>query len=124
MDNFEWKNVTQYLPLTESTLLFATKLDSDSNLSEEARQNLPPSVRRLRKSNYFELDYRPFRKDKLVGVVIGGETHGISREAFEATAGHLKYLVSVPLFKGIESLNSAVAGSVILFEIQRQILAS
>lgn len=118
-ENFEWANINQYLPLTDSRLLFATKVDrSDDSPDNPAEQKVP----RLKQANYFELDYRPIQRNLLIGLIIGGETHGIDAKAYEATAMHEKFQVSIPLMKGVESLNSAVAASIILFEIQRQIL--
>jgi TrmH family RNA methyltransferase len=49
-------------------------------------------------------------------VVVGGEARGAGREAHEWATG----LVSVPMADAVESLNVAVASSVILFEAARQ----
>lgn len=49
-------------------------------------------------------------------LVVGGEAEGASAEARAHATGR----ISVPMQHGIESLNAAVAGSVILFEAQRQ----
>jgi RNA methyltransferase, TrmH family len=49
-------------------------------------------------------------------LVIGGETHGVSDE-LTAWANEE---VCIPLQSGVESLNAAVAGSIILFEAARQ----
>ena len=48
-------------------------------------------------------------------LVIGSEAHGP-----QAWLSHLGQGVSIPLSGGVESLNAAVAGSVILFEMKRQ----
>ena len=49
-------------------------------------------------------------------LIIGSEAHGLSGEARElATAS-----VSIPMWNRVESLNAAIAGSVILFEAARQ----
>ncbi|XP_029026243.1 rRNA methyltransferase 3A, mitochondrial isoform X2 [Betta splendens] len=55
-------------------------------------------------------------------IVIGGETHGLSVEAVrlaEKTAGHMLYIPVVP---GVDSLNSAMAASILLFEGRKQLL--
>lgn len=49
-------------------------------------------------------------------VVIGSEAHGISADVAEAAT----VTVSIPLAAGVESLNAATAGAVILFEAARQ----
>lgn len=56
------------------------------------------------------------------GLVIGGETHGLSLEAVqlaERTAGQRLFIPVVP---GVDSLNSAMAASILLFEGRRQLL--
>jgi len=45
-------------------------------------------------------------------IVLGSETHGLSRKDLE--------LVTVPLTEGVESLNVAAAAALILFEIRRR----
>lgn len=55
-------------------------------------------------------------------LVIGGETHGLSLQSLrlaERTDGHRLY---VPLAHGVDSLNSAMAASILLFEGRRQLL--
>ncbi len=49
-------------------------------------------------------------------VVVGGEARGVS----EAVKGECDVAVAVPLRAGVESLNAAVAASVVLFEARRQ----
>lgn len=49
-------------------------------------------------------------------VVVGGEADGVSREALQAA----RQLVDIPMRVGVESLNAAMAGTVILFEARRQ----
>lgn len=60
---------------------------------------------------YYGFDWR-----RPAALVVGSEAHGPGPELLErATA-----TVSIPLEAGVESLNAAVAGSVILFEAKRQ----
>jgi RNA methyltransferase, TrmH family len=49
-------------------------------------------------------------------VVVGGETEGISRQALELARGR----VVIPMRSGAESLNAAMAATVLLFEAARQ----
>jgi RNA methyltransferase, TrmH family len=49
-------------------------------------------------------------------VVVGNEDHGISEEALR----WCRRTVAIPMAGGIESLNAAVSGSIILFEAVRQ----
>ncbi|XP_051891506.1 rRNA methyltransferase 3A, mitochondrial isoform X2 [Pristis pectinata] len=55
-------------------------------------------------------------------IVIGGETHGLSLEALllvEKTRGKRLY---IPMTPGVDSLNSAMAACILLFEGRRQLL--
>ncbi len=60
---------------------------------------------------YYEVDWtRPS------ALIIGGEAHGASPEAKELAAA----AIAIPMHGGAESLNAAMAASVILFEAARQ----
>jgi TrmH family RNA methyltransferase len=60
---------------------------------------------------YYEVDWR-----QPSVLVVGGEAHGPSVEARRMCTG----TVSIPMQSGVESLNVAVATSIILFEAARQ----
>ena len=49
-------------------------------------------------------------------IVIGSEAHGVSPELAAAATCR----IAIPLAAGIESLNAATAGAVVLFEAARQ----
>ncbi len=49
-------------------------------------------------------------------VVVGHEDHGLSDEARRWTKG----AVCIPMERGVESLNAATAGAILLFEVVRQ----
>lgn len=49
-------------------------------------------------------------------LVIGNEGHGLSAAATQ----HAKKAVAIPMQHGVESLNAAMAATIILFEAQRQ----
>ncbi|NXU59515.1 MRM3 methyltransferase, partial [Turnix velox] len=57
-----------------------------------------------------------------VAVVIGGETHGLSLEALQLAASTGGKRLVIPLVPGVDSLNSAVAAAIVLFEGKRQFL--
>ena len=60
---------------------------------------------------YPEADFRA-----PVALVVGGEAHGPSPDA----ARHAHHTVYIPMPGGAESLNAAVAGGILLFEVVRQ----
>lgn len=56
-------------------------------------------------------------------LVIGGETEGISQEALELCSSTHGTTVFIPMSKAVDSLNSAMSASILLFEAKRQWLA-
>ncbi|XP_064425038.1 rRNA methyltransferase 3A, mitochondrial isoform X2 [Latimeria chalumnae] len=54
-------------------------------------------------------------------VVIGGETHGLSLEAFQLAERAAGKRLLIPMVPGVESLNSAMAASILLFEGRKQL---
>ncbi|XP_052660629.1 rRNA methyltransferase 3, mitochondrial [Harpia harpyja] len=57
-----------------------------------------------------------------VAVVIGGETHGLSPDALHLAASTGGKRLVVPVVPGVDSLNSAIAAGIVLFEGKRQLL--
>ena len=53
---------------------------------------------------------------KRTAIIVSNEAHGASVEAQRLGAE----LVNIPMWNKVESLNAAIAGSVILFEAARQ----
>jgi RNA methyltransferase, TrmH family len=60
---------------------------------------------------YYAADWR-----QPAALIIGSEAHGVSEAGLALTTHH----ISIPMLGRAESLNAAVAGSVILFEALRQ----
>jgi TrmH family RNA methyltransferase len=85
----------------------------DAGILDELRQRLP---RRIVASARSVRSYEAADWTGGVALVIGGETEGVS-PTLEAWANKE---VGIPLAHGVESLNAAVAGAVILFEAARQ----
>uniref|UniRef100_A0A3Q2SSG7 Mitochondrial rRNA methyltransferase 3a n=1 Tax=Fundulus heteroclitus TaxID=8078 RepID=A0A3Q2SSG7_FUNHE len=86
--------------------------DSDSD-SEDEGLSLPRVETKLYHENWAQSPS---------ALVIGGETHGLSMQAVqlaEKTHGHRLFIPVVP---GVDSLNSAMAASIILFEGRRQLV--
>ncbi|NXD00372.1 MRM3 methyltransferase, partial [Certhia familiaris] len=57
-----------------------------------------------------------------VAVVIGGETHGLSPAALRLAASTGGKRLIIPVVPGVDSLNSAIAAGIVLFEGKRQLL--
>lgn len=69
--------------------------------------------------SYYEMDYC---KTTPLILVIGGETHGLSDEAYEFARRQHGIRLNIPLLNGIESLNSATAVGILCFEARKQML--
>jgi TrmH family RNA methyltransferase len=85
----------------------------DSGILDELRQRLP---RRVVASARATRSYDAANWTGGAALVIGGETEGVSAELEEWATEE----VGIQLAHSVESLNAAVAGSVILFEAIRQ----
>ncbi|NWX97783.1 MRM3 methyltransferase, partial [Nothoprocta ornata] len=59
-----------------------------------------------------------------VAVVVGGETQGLSAGALRLAAGTGGRRLVIPVAPGVDSLNSAVAAAILLFEGKRQLCGS
>ncbi|VVC31336.1 Hypothetical protein CINCED_3A009686 [Cinara cedri] len=68
---------------------------------------------------YYEVDYC---KTTPLILVIGGETHGLSKEGYEFASTHHGIRLNIPLLNGIESLNSATAIGILCYEARKQML--
>ncbi|XP_069767562.1 rRNA methyltransferase 3A, mitochondrial isoform X1 [Narcine bancroftii] len=92
-------------------------MDPAESDSEDKESSFPLSLPRVAAQSC----YQPWAR-KQTAIVIGGETHGLSLEALllaERTRGKRLY---VPMSPGVESLNSAMAACILLFEGRRQLL--
>ena len=58
-----------------------------------------------------------FKPKQSVGVVIGNEGQGVS----DQIRALCKTSVTIPMKSGIESLNAAVSGSIIMFELTKKL---
>ncbi|XP_074045254.1 rRNA methyltransferase 3, mitochondrial [Macrotis lagotis] len=59
--------------------------------------------------------------DAPAAVVIGGETHGVSLESLQLAESTGGKRLLIPIVPGVDSLNSAMAASILLFEGRRQL---
>lgn len=59
-----------------------------------------------------------FKNNGIVGVVIGNEGNGVSKEISKLC----QKTVSIPMKEGIESLNAGVSGAIIMYQINKDIL--
>jgi len=99
----DWRSIDAALPVADCRVLLA-----DSGLGV-ARSRAP--------CDYNNLSYKS--RDR-IALVIGGETHGVSRSAYEFCSSRKGHVVRIPMLNGVDSLNASVSASIILYEIRRQ----
>lgn len=92
--------------------------DDDQDISEKATEdkrlayNLPTIA-------YHE---QIFSNDQPYVLIVGGETEGLSENAFRFAVSRNGSRINIPLTKCIQSLNAATALGIIVFEIKRQLM--
>ena len=117
------------LPEREATEITPAVVKASAGATEHLAivrvRNLAQTVRRLKEANLwvFGLEGAPGAVlhsavdwDRPVAVVVGSEGFGLRRLVRERCDG----LVRIPMRGRIESLNAAVAGSIVLYEIWRR----
>ncbi|XP_067102215.1 rRNA methyltransferase 3A, mitochondrial [Osmerus mordax] len=87
--------------------------DSDSEQDSDAELSLPKVDTRLYHERWAQSN---------TALVIGGETHGLSLEALQLAEKTLGQRLFIPVVPWVDSLNSAMAASILLFEGRRQLL--
>ncbi|XP_038817172.1 rRNA methyltransferase 3A, mitochondrial-like isoform X1 [Salvelinus namaycush] len=146
--SLDWDDIQNQLPKLVTVHVADNCSGSEREVAEEANQSNKPSKVGdygwvSSRPNCKDMRYKEYESDsdselsfprvetKLyhegwaqgnTGLVIGGETHGLSLEAVqlaERTAGQRLFIPVVP---GVDSLNSAMAASILLFEGRRQLL--
>lgn len=62
--------------------------------------------------------------NKSFTIIIGGETQGLSENAFQLASAREGYRVNIPLSEYVDSLNAGAALGIISFELKRQLQLS
>uniref|UniRef100_A0A670YGN9 tRNA/rRNA methyltransferase SpoU type domain-containing protein n=2 Tax=Pseudonaja textilis TaxID=8673 RepID=A0A670YGN9_PSETE len=145
LSNLEWDLVPNYLP-TESCIHVAESCHerppeeakrasptqaarSGKTPKSSNRTSQPPRFKGSQEEEEEEeeepnlLQVQPYYKpwmEASVAVVVGGETHGVSPEAKQLAQRSGGKQLAIPVVPGVESLNSAMAASILLFEAKRQ----
>ena len=85
--------------------------------------NIVQQLEDLKKQGFWvagaDMDGEPYTKANLTGplvLVIGAEGKGLGRLVKE----HCDIIVSLPMQGGVNSLNAAAAGAVLMYEVVRQ----
>ncbi|EHB13354.1 RNA methyltransferase-like protein 1 [Heterocephalus glaber] len=145
INNLEWESVPNYLPpdtrvyVADNCGLYAQaqmsnkasdhgwvcdrrflkfhkyeeEVEEDKDLETRASKGWLPE---LEVQNY-DLDWT----EAPAAVVVGGETHGVSLESLQLAESTGGKRLLIPVVPGVDSLNSAMAASILLFEGKRQL---
>jgi TrmH family RNA methyltransferase len=101
----KWPDLLQRLKEMGITQILLAEGEITQEGESKANFKALPSV------TYYEVDWT-----QPTAVIIGNEAHGPGREGWEAATG----LLRIPMPGGAESLNAAIASSLIIFEALRQ----
>lgn len=107
-NNLNWEALTAKLQAAGVEQILVAEGDS-----EQAAPKTKHSVN-LDKISYWDVDWK-----QPTALIIGNEAHGLSPEALKIATAQ----VYIPMPGGAESLNAAVASSLVMFEALRQRLA-
>ncbi|XP_021567024.1 rRNA methyltransferase 3, mitochondrial isoform X2 [Carlito syrichta] len=142
INNLEWETVPNYLPpasrvfVADNCGLYAQALmsnkasdhgwvcdrrflkfrkyeEEEEDLETGARKNWLPEI----EVQNYDLDWT----EAPAAVVVGGETHGVSLESLQLAESTGGKRLLIPVVPGVDSLNSAMAASILLFEGKRQL---
>lgn len=141
-NNLDWETVPNYLP--DDTRVYVADncgLYAQAQISNKASDHGWVSDQQLSKHHKYEEEEEDLEteasKDWLpelevqrydldwteapAAVVIGGETHGVSLESLQLAESTGGKRLLIPVVPGVDSLNSAMAASILLFEGKRQL---
>ncbi|XP_030078151.1 rRNA methyltransferase 3, mitochondrial isoform X2 [Microcaecilia unicolor] len=99
------------------------QLSYDSS-SDEEEESDDEETERSSKVSFPELSVHTYCENWAqppVAIVIGGETHGLSVESLQLAESSGGTRLLIPVVPGVDSLNSAMAASILLFEGRRQL---
>ncbi|XP_045382124.1 rRNA methyltransferase 3, mitochondrial isoform X2 [Lemur catta] len=142
VNNLEWETVPNYLP-PDTRVYVADNcgLYAQAQMSHKASDRGSACDRRFLKFYKYEEEEEDLETGAKKGwlpevevqsydsdwteapaaVVIGGETHGVSLESLQLAQSTGGKRLLIPVVPGVDSLNSAMAASILLFEGKRQL---
>ncbi|XP_045745524.1 rRNA methyltransferase 3, mitochondrial isoform X2 [Mirounga angustirostris] len=142
INNLDWETLPNYLP-TDTRVYVADNcgLYAQAQTSSKASDHGWVCEQRLSKLHNYEeedddlepgaskawlpeLEVQSYDLDWTeapAAVVIGGETHGVSLESLQLAESTGGKRLLIPVVPGVDSLNSAMAASILLFEGKRQL---
>ncbi len=118
--NVSWSSLTDHLPGGQAFDVFIA--DSKDHHHQQHTEKLAAS---LQSRDYFGVQFfepgssrRQQQQHKV--LIIANEAFGPSSESYQLAQQCNGSRVTIPLYGNVESLNSAIASSILLFEIRKQ----
>ncbi|XP_033366788.1 rRNA methyltransferase 3, mitochondrial [Bombus vosnesenskii] len=99
-----------------------SKLTVDTN--KQSKEDMVPKNKHLMRDFMLKLPILPYysvdytKKESV--IVVSGETEGLNFNSYKFLKEKNGIRINIPLVKGVDSLNAAVALGVVIFEIRRQ----
>ncbi|ELV11127.1 RNA methyltransferase-like protein 1 [Tupaia chinensis] len=143
INNLEWGTVPDYLPpdtrvyVADNCGLYARAQQSNKasdhgwvcdrrflkfhKYEEGAEEDLETAARKGWLPELEVQSYDVNWAEPPAAVVVGGETHGVSLESLQLAESTGGKRLLIPVVPGVDSLNSAMAASILLFEGKRQL---
>lgn len=104
--------------------------DEETDEDEETQEDIGNSWSKAKSESYkrVPLSIVPYTDmdcslAEEVAVIIGGETEGISVQARKLAFEKYGQFVTIPMVEAVDSLNTATAAAIVLFEARRQLMA-
>ncbi|XP_077167260.1 rRNA methyltransferase 3, mitochondrial [Paroedura picta] len=137
ISNLDWEEVPNYLPPDTRMHMADVTMEPSPRAQEEPAVRVKDSWPYERKSQHSDTEsdeeedagagpleiqlYSELWVEEPMALVIGGETHGVSGAAKQLASSTGGRRLVIPAVPGVESLNAAMAASILLFEAKRQL---
>lgn len=131
----QWESITSFLPENNEFSVYVADNSEQASRTQSITGNTQAKLDPIK--SYADIN---FKQSKHVVLIVGGETEGVSKDAIDfmestqqlstpsednATVTRIipnNERIQIPMFNGMESLNSNAAAAVLLYEIRKQLL--
>lgn len=91
----------------------------DVYIAESKKSPLLSSSSTIEQTKYYDVNFFNNKQETKV-LILGNEGFGVSGESYQLAQQHNGCSVQIPLYKNVESLNTAIASSILIYEIRKQ----
>jgi 16S rRNA (guanosine(1370)-2'-O)-methyltransferase len=131
IDNIEWSQINECLLddrpldilLAESNTVNTDQIkSSNNNFNENIDLKTYMTQTPLLSLMFNEVNFFANGLNRKSVIIIGSEAYGLSNDAYKLAQEYNGRRIKIPLSFGVDSLNSAIAATIILFEMKRQFI--